>query len=305
MSESARSHSIPLPDGRVLAADDHGPIDAPVVIAHHGTPSCRLDVPGVPGSPERIGVRVITFDRPGYGRSSTLPGRQVSDAAADAAAIADALEIDRFATIGVSGGGPHALATAALLGERVTRVCVSVGLGPVEAPDFDASAALPDETVAEIRAAHAGPDVLRAFVERHSDPDTGLDVWLGQLPASDQEVLARPAVAARERAVAHEWQRSSREGWVQDSLAFFVRPWGIDPSEITQPTLLLYGDADVLVPIAHGRTLARLIPGADLWTVHGGGHWLPDQETEALGWLTRDPSKPRRSHATDGMQLRS
>jgi pimeloyl-ACP methyl ester carboxylesterase len=300
-----RSHSIPLPDGRVLAADDHGPIDAPVVIAHHGTPSCRLDVPGAPGSPERIGVRVVTFDRPAYGRSPNLPGRQVSDAAANAAAIADALGIDRFATIGVSGGGPHALATAALLGERVTRVCVSVGLGPVEAPDFDASAGLPDETVAEIRAAQAGPDVLRAFIDRHSDPLTGLDVWLGQLPASDQEVLARPLVAARERAVAHEWQRSTQEGWVQDSLALFVRPWGFQPSEVTQPLLLLYGDADVLVPIGHGHALLRLIPGSELWSVPGGGHWLPDQETEALGWLTGEASRPRRSHASDGAQLRS
>jgi pimeloyl-ACP methyl ester carboxylesterase len=301
MSESVRSHSIRLPDGRVLAADDHGPIDAPAVIAHHGTPSCRLDVPGGTGSAERTGVRVITFDRPGYGRSSDLPGRTVSDAAANAVAIAGALGIDRFATIGASGGGPHALATAALLGERVTRVCVSVGLGPVEAPEFDASAFVPVETAAEISAAQAGPETLRAFVARHSDPETGLDVWLDQLPASDQAVLARPAVHACEQAIAQEWRRVSLEGWVQDSLAFFARPWGFDLSDIGQPTLLLYGDADVLVPMAHGLALSRVIRGSELRTVPGGGHWLPDQEAEALGWLTHDQSRPR--HRTDDSQL--
>ncbi len=303
MPEAARSHAIHLSDARVLAAVDCGPIDAPVVIAHHGTPSCRLDVPGGPDGPERIGVRVITFDRPGYGRSTNLPDRTVSDAAANAAAIADALGIDAFATIGVSGGGPHALATAALLGERVTRVCASVGLGPVEPPGFDMLSGLPDETIAEIRAAQAGPGALRAFIARHSDPDTGLDQWLEHLPASDREVLARPAVQAREEAIAREWQHVSREGWVEDSLAFFARPWGFHPSEVKQPTLLLYGDADVLVPIAHGRALQRLIRNSELWRVAGGGHWLPDQEKEALSWLTSDPSRPPRSHATDGAPL--
>jgi pimeloyl-ACP methyl ester carboxylesterase len=286
-----RSHQVPLRDGRTLAVEDRGPIDAPAVIAHHGTPSCRLDVPAGPASPERIGARVITFDRPGYGLSSNLPGRTVGDAAANAEAIADALQIECFATIGVSGGGPHALATAALLPDRVTRVCVSVGLGPVESADFDLAAGMPDETLEEIRATRAGPDVLRAHVARHSDPAHGLDAWLEQLPPSDQEVLARPSVRAVEEAIAHEWQRVSIEGWVEDSLAFFARPWGFAVPDIGQPTLLLYGEADVLVPLAHGQALARLISRSHLVTVPGGGHWLPDHEADALRWLV-EPADP-------------
>jgi pimeloyl-ACP methyl ester carboxylesterase len=285
MAESARSYEFALADGRVLAVEDRGPLDGPVVIAHHGTPSCRLDVPGGAESAERNPVRVITFDRAGYGLSSSRPGRTVSDVAADVEAIADALRIGEFATIGVSGGGPHALATAALLSDRVTRVCVSVGLGPVQDPGFDAAAHLPAETVAEIRAAQAGPEVLREFVAQHADPETGLDAWLTMLPPSDRQVLARPSVRACEEAIAHDWQRVSREGWVQDTLAFFVRPWGFDLASIAQPTLLLYGDADVLVPIEHARALSRLIAGSVLRTVPGGGHWLHDHEAEALAWL--------------------
>jgi pimeloyl-ACP methyl ester carboxylesterase len=297
MAEIVRTHSIRLSDGRVIAVEDRGPLDGPIVIAHHGTPSCRLDVPGGAGGAERNGIRVITFDRAGYGLSSNRPGRTVSDVATDVAEIADELGVGRFATIGVSGGGPHALATAAVLGDRVTRVCVSVGLGPVEDPGFDAAAYLPAETVAEIRAAQAGPEVLREFVAQHADPGTGLDAWLTMLPLSDREVLARPSVRACEEAVAHDWQRVSREGWVQDTLAFFVRPWRFDPASVAQPTLLLYGDADVLVPIEHGRALSRLIAGSVLQTVPGGGHWLHDQEAEALAWLA-DPQETRASSPT-------
>jgi pimeloyl-ACP methyl ester carboxylesterase len=294
MADIVRTHSIRLSDGRVIAIEDRGPLDGPAVIAHHGTPSCRLDVPGGAESAERNGVRVITFDRAGYGLSSNRPGRTVSDVATDVAAIADELGVGRFATIGVSGGGPHALATAAALGDRVTRVCVSVGLGPVEDRGFDAAAHLPAETVAEIRAAQAGPEVLRAFVATHADPETGLDPWLEQLPPSDREVLASPSVRAREDAIARDWQRVSREGWVQDSLAFFARPWGFHPSEVDQPTVLLYGDADVLVPLEHGLALSRLIRGSMLRTVPGGGHWLPEQEAEALAWLAH-PEETRAS----------
>jgi pimeloyl-ACP methyl ester carboxylesterase len=292
MADTFRSHRIPVPDARILAVDDYGPRDAPVVIAHHGTPSCRLDVPGGAATPDQIGVRVITFDRPGYGLSTDLPGRSVSDAAANARAICDALDIEQFATIGVSGGGPHALATAALLPDRVTKVCVSVGLGPVEDPQFDLSAGMLPETLDELKAVRSGPGALRAFIAEHADPATGLDPWIEQLPRSDCEVLARPAVQAAEQAIATEWQRASIDGWVEDDLALFARPWGFAVADVAQPTLLLYGEADVLVPVSHGRALNRLIAGSRLVTIAGGGHWLLDHEALALRWLTGTGDKP-------------
>jgi pimeloyl-ACP methyl ester carboxylesterase len=288
MPDTFRSHRISMPEDRVLAVDDRGPLDGPVVIAHHGTPSCRLDVPGGPLAADKIGVRVISFDRPGYGLSTNVPGRTVSSAAENVRAIADALGIERFATIGVSGGGPHALATGALLGGRVTRVCVEVGLGPAEDPGFDIGADMLPETLEEIDAARTGPEAIRTYVEEHSDPATGLDPWLKRLPASDREVLSRPPVHAIEEAIAEEWQRVSIEGWVEDSLAFFARGWGFSVADVVQPTLLVYGEADVLVPVSHGRALSRLIAGSHLATIANGGHWLLDHEESALRWLTGD-----------------
>ena len=244
-----------------------------------------MDVPSGPAAADRTGIRVISFDRPGYGLSTNLPGRTVSDAAANARAIADALGIDRFATIGVSGGGPHAMATAALLGDRVTRLCVSAGLGPVEDPSFDVEAQMLRETIDEIRAARQGPEPLRDFIALYADPLTGLDPWLDQLPASDREVLARPSVEAVEHAVAEEWQRVGLDGWLEDDLAFYARPWGFEPQAIVQPTLLLHGEADVLVPVAHGHAVSRLISGSELVSVPDAGHWLIDHEADALRWL--------------------
>ena len=114
------SIASPSCGGGFLAIHNAGPRDAPAVISHHGTPSCRLDVPGGTLAPAATGVRVVSFDRPGYGGSTPMAGRCVADAARDAMTVADALGLEQFAVIGTSGGGPHALATAALAPERVT-----------------------------------------------------------------------------------------------------------------------------------------------------------------------------------------
>src|SRR4051812_3630131 len=102
--------SIRTADGRTIAVARWGPSGGVPVIAHHGTPMCRLDLPGSAEMLDELGVDLVTFDRAGYGRSTPLGGRSVAAAAADTAAVADAMGIDRFAVYGVSGGGPHALA---------------------------------------------------------------------------------------------------------------------------------------------------------------------------------------------------
>jgi pimeloyl-ACP methyl ester carboxylesterase len=122
---SARDFTVAVADGDQLLAREWGPSNGFPVIAHHGTPSCRLDRPGRAADDRRGEVRLISFDRPGYGGSPARPGRDVAAAACDVVAIADALGLHVFAVYGVSGGGPHALACPALLGERVTRVAVS------------------------------------------------------------------------------------------------------------------------------------------------------------------------------------
>ncbi len=290
MIDTVREVEVRAPDGRQLAVQDRGPRDGPAVIAHHGTPSCRLDVPGGMDAPWSVGVRVVTFDRPGYGRSTSMPGRRVADAATDTRAVADALGLDRFGVIGVSGGGPHALAAAAALPGRVERVCVCVGAGPDGQNGFDATADALDATRREIELARSDPDGLRAFIEDAGGAAADFAAWMSSLPPSDQAVLARPEVAAHEEAVAAELAAGGIDGWLDDDLAFFGRPWGVDFAAITAPVLLLYGGADVLVPVSHGRALAQLIPTARLLIVPGGGHWLVDEQREALAWLAGDAS---------------
>ncbi len=278
---------IEVEAGRNLAVEVVGPADGEPVVFHHGTPSCRLDLPVELADLDRLGIRLISFDRAGYGRSAPQPTRNVASVAADVAAIVDQLGVERFTTIGVSGGGPHALATAAVLGDRVRRVCVSVGLGPVGSDGFDGSEGMLPETREEIMIARGGEAPLRAFVAGCSDPEVGLDGWLRQLPPSDQAVLSRATVRDREQVVAREWQALSLDGWVHDDLALFTRPWGFELTQVKQPTLLVYGDADVLVPLEHGEKLAALLPQATLRIVPGGGHWLEDQHPPALAWLAQ------------------
>src|ERR1700761_934041 len=165
-----RTHRIATPDGRVLVVDDHGDERGPAVIGHHGTPRCRLDVPADPAWIADAGIRLVIFDRAGYGGSTNLVGRTVVDSGDDVRAVADARSIETFGVIGVSWGGPHALATAARLGDRVTRLCVCSGLAPAAIAGFDAEAGLPDATLEELRAARTSPEALRGFVERHADP---------------------------------------------------------------------------------------------------------------------------------------
>src|SRR3954462_13258439 len=125
--------TIALPDGRTLAYGEWGDPQGRPVVTCHGTPGCRLNRHPNQDLVRSTGARVITFDRPGYGQSTRLPGRRVVDVVPDAAALADALGLDTFAVVGGSGGGPHALAIAASLPERVTRVACIVGVAPFEA----------------------------------------------------------------------------------------------------------------------------------------------------------------------------
>jgi len=277
-------HRVEVASDLVLHVREFGPADAPAVIHHHGTPSCSLDVPGGwYGVPP--GVRVVTFDRPGYAESPNRPGRSVADAGRWSEAIADALGIAEFAVMGVSGGGPHAAATAAVLGDRVTRLCVSVGLGPVGLPGFMWEEGMPAESVAEARCAIRGESDLRAFVGALMHQEDPMSEWMRQLPPSDQEILGRPEVAPEEAVVSAHALAAGIDGWVEDELAFFHRDWGVDLATITARTLLLYGAADVLVPHTHGDAMARAIGHGQLVKVPEAGHWMRDVEPDVLRWL--------------------
>lgn len=286
-----RTFQVTLADGRVLLVDERGPRDGPVVISQHGTPSSRRSVLGGWSRPAEFGVRHVSYDRPGYGGSTPSAGRSVADAARDVEELADLLGVGSFAGIGMSGGGPHALACTALLGDRVTRTLVAVGAGPIHLPDFDWRAGMSPLNREEIDLALSDPAALERWIEREIDAEVGVDLALGSfldaLPPCDREVVQRPDVQAEERADNEACFAQRARGWLADDLAL-VGDWGFELSSITGPVSLWYGADDVLVPQSHGERLADLIPGAELHVLPGRGHWLDDEARSMYSWILRE-----------------
>lgn len=276
--------------GRTLAYAQIGDFDGTPVFVLHGTPGSRLN--GRHPHPSRVaaaGLRVITYDRPGYGRSSRHPGRAVVDCVADITAIADALGIEQFVVTGGSGGGPHALAAAARLPQRVIRAECNVSGAPYDAPGLDWFAGMDPENVKEFRWALKGEETLVRELQREADEmlsrlDDDPASVLGdfQLPAADRAVL-------QDRIVGERLRRSMREalapgvwGWVDDDLAL-IAPWGFEVAEIRVPVQVRYGLGDVLAPAGHGEWLARHVPNANVIVDHEAGHLsTPDEQLERL-----------------------
>jgi pimeloyl-ACP methyl ester carboxylesterase len=269
-------HEVRAPGGLTLAVEEGGDPDGVAVLHHHGTPGSRvLDPRWVADAAER-GIRLIGYDRAGYGESDRRPGRTVADIAADAAAIADALGIDRFATWGASGGGPHALACAALLGDRVVAAATIAGAAPFDAPDLDFMAGMGEDNVQEFAAAIAGESTLRPLVEAMSAGLLG--ATSEQLVESLRTVLSPPDVAVVSGELADFLLASigtgiggGVDGWIDDDLAF-VKPWGFDPAAISAPLQVWQGEQDLMVPAAHGKWLVSHLPGAEARISAGDGH---------------------------------
>jgi pimeloyl-ACP methyl ester carboxylesterase len=265
-------HELRTPDGRTLQVTDAGG-DGPVVVWHAGSPQTGALIPPVLAAAESAGARLVTWARPGYGASTRRPGRSVADAAADVAVVADALGLARFAAVGYSGGGPHALAGAALLPDRVSAVATLAGVAPDPGSDdwFTGMA-----SAAALQAAREGLDA-RAALPDDFDPQSFVD--------ADWAALDGPWAALGEDA-----QAGGREGpfgLIDDDVAF-ARPWGIDLAALRAPVLLVQGDADRVVPPSHVRLLADLLPHAEVRIRPGDGHVsvlaaLP----EVLAWAVR------------------
>jgi pimeloyl-ACP methyl ester carboxylesterase len=284
-------HRIASPDGRTLAVAEWGDPSGRPLIAIHGTPSGRLSRWRDQTIYARAGVRRITFDRAGYGLSTRRPGRTVSDIVDDVATIADALGIDRFAVTGRSGGGPHSLACAALIPNRVLRCAAVVAVAPFDAEGLDWFAGQTPGNVTEGKLALAGEAPLRVKLE--ADRRTMLDRIAGgatdtlpddyKLSESDRREQAKDREVLAE--VLPDALRPGVDGWVDDDLAF-VAPWGFDVASIAVPTSLWYGRADTLVPAAHGDWLAGHIPGVEVFASEFG-HFGDDAHAEReLSWLT-------------------
>jgi len=270
---------LTLDDGATLHVYDTGPAggdDRLAVFWHHGTPN--LGAPPAPLFPasERLGLRWVSYDRPGYGGSTPCPGRSVGSAAGYVAAVADSLGIERFALMGHSGGGPHALACGALLPDRAVAVVSGAGLAPFDAEGLDWFAGMVPSGVASLSAAAEG----RAAKERHEASDAEYDPEFtpADLAALGGEwswfgSVVGPAVAA------------GPGGLIDDDLAY-VSPWGFDPAGVAVPVLLLHGGRDRIVPSSHGEWLAARCPSAELRLSPDDGHIsILTSAPAALAWL--------------------
>jgi pimeloyl-ACP methyl ester carboxylesterase len=291
--------TLETPDGRTLAYAVWGDPGGFPILGLHGTPGCRLERWPHEDLFVELGVCSVTHDRAGYGRSDRRRGRRVADEVDDVRSIADELGFDRFGVTGGSGGGPHALACAALLPDRVVRATCRVGVAPLGDPGLEEDewlAGMDSENVKEFGWARAGEDVLTRELEAEDarikervaiDPSTALEGF--DLSESDRAYMARPETMQITRESTFERSRNGVGGWVDDDLAF-LQPWGFDVAAISVPVLIWYGATDVLVPRSHGEWLASNVPGClvklDDDAGHMGGNPV-DDITQNVRWLSR------------------
>jgi pimeloyl-ACP methyl ester carboxylesterase len=233
-------------DGRTLCYVDWGPADGYPVFSLHGAPGCRLSVRGV-DQIRSLGCRLVTYDRPGNGRSDRRPGRDASDCVSDVEAVADALGLREFAVVGGSAGSHHALAVAARLPSRVSRAAALGAIAPLEVLGWDESSRLQDEeTIHYLRICAKGGEAAAAF--------------LGEMDA-EMRTAADPNTV--EGAAVLEQTRNGVWGWVDDELACQI-PWGFDPAEVTAPAAIWSNPHDTVTPPNHAEWLVDAMPSAFL-----------------------------------------
>lgn len=270
------SMTVSRPRGGALEVRVDGDARDRPFVFHGGTPSAVVANPLMAAAAQHAGLRLVTYSRPGYAGSTPAPGRSVAAAAADVAAILDALDDEHFVTMGWSGGGPHALACAALLANRCLAAATVAGVAPYDAVGLDWMDGMAAENVEEFSAAIAGTARLRPLLETYAAGLADLQgpevaAALGTLVSDvDKAVLtgkfAEISAASLRRSIS-----TGIEGWHDDDLAF-AKPWGFELATIRPPVALWQGDQDRMVPFAHGRWLAQHIPGVRAHLQPGEGH---------------------------------
>lgn len=274
-----REVDLDRPDGGVLHVYDAGGGGLPLVW-HHGTPNIGRPPEPLSADAQRLGLRWVGYDRPGYGGSTPRPGRDVASAAVDVATLADALDLGRYAVMGHSGGGPHALASAALHPERVVAAVLCASLAPPDAEGLDWFAGMVPSGVRVLSAASHGREARAEAEAEEYDP---------QFTASDLATLVGPW--GWFGSVVGPGVANGPDPGIDDDVAYASR-WGFGVADISAPTLLLHGTEDGIAPVTHGRWLADRILRAELREVPGAGHIsVMDSSVGALEWLAEQAAR--------------
>jgi pimeloyl-ACP methyl ester carboxylesterase len=280
---------LTLSSGRRLGWAEYGERGGRPVVALHGLPGSRRQRHPDDGIARALGARMLHLERPGFGVSDPAPGRTLAGWARDVAEACDSLGVTTIRLVGVSGGGPYALACAALLGSRVERVAVVSGIGPPRAmrsgrysPFVRLGFALAPRGAWTVRPFAA---LARALARRL--PERYFELLGAGLNAADRRIFAR-------REIQRMFAEDMSEAFAQSSaamaedLALVASPWDFDPGAIRAPLALWHGTEDRVVPAAAAQAVAAKVPHAELRLLEGEGHFLVfDRLGEILGWLMR------------------
>jgi pimeloyl-ACP methyl ester carboxylesterase len=274
MNPDPETIALNLPDERVLEVIVSGPPDGVPLIWHHGTPGCARQFRYRQYETHERGLRYVTYTRAGAAGSTRRRGRSVADIAEDVAAILDHLDADRCLVGGSSGGGPHALATGALLPDRVAAVLCVCGIKPYVG-ESDFLDGMGEANVEEFELALQGEEALRPFVMEdragiiNGDAEEIIETLATLLPEVDRAVIRGEAgldiIRGLQEGVVEV------DGWIDDDLAF-TREWGFDPRELTVPVSVWQGREDLMVPFHHAEWLVSNVPGAVPHLLEGEGH---------------------------------
>lgn len=291
---------LQLSDGRTLHLYDTGTDDTGGQLAvfwHHGTPNIGAPPEPLFDASTRLGIRWVSFDRLGYGGSTTLPGRNVASAAECVSSIADSLGIETFAVMGHSGGGPHALACAALLPDRVLAVVSVAGLAPFDAAGLDWFQGMTPSGIAALNAATQGREAKERY--ETSDPEFDPEMF------TPEDHAALSGSWSWLNSVVGPAMEAGPGGLIDDDIAY-VAAWGFDPTKIAVPTLLLHGGQDRVVPSSHAEWLANHIDTAELRLYPEDGHIsVLNSGESAMEWLRGKPIEPESCAAAEpGTTLR-
>jgi pimeloyl-ACP methyl ester carboxylesterase len=282
---------IATPDGRRLRVEEAGDPNGMPVLMYHGTPGAgHLYRPWVADATER-GIRLIGYDRPGYGQSTPQPGRTVADCAADVRAIAGGLGIDRLGVWGISGGGPHALACAALLPDLVVAVGSLAAPAPYGAPGLDYFTGMGEENVDDTKLSLEDEPAARAKLIE--DRERMLTMTAVDMMQAFPTLVSAVDAAALTPELGEYLVHCSRDGlapggdgWWDDGIAH-LHAWGFDLESIRIPVQLWHGRHDRFVPFQHGEWLASKIPGVEAHLTDEDGHLTLYQRRvgEVHAWL--------------------
>ncbi|MGZ5850072.1 MAG: alpha/beta fold hydrolase [Methyloceanibacter sp.] len=274
-AEDRTSLTLRLPDGRRLSYAEFGDPRGLPVLAIHGTPGSRFMFGLTDDAARERGLRVIAPDRPGYGHSEYRRNTSLTRSAEDFISLADALALERLAVIGVSGGGPHAIATVSAMRDRVALLALVSPVGPIA------------ECRKQVRMSRMhrliftrmgrSPQACATFfwslrgMVRWA-PGVAYRALQQRVTRSDQGVLGRPEVKANLQAAIREGLRPGIKGALQD-LRLFCSPWGLSLAEIDVPSVMWQGSDDTIVPPSAAYHLAAQLPNCRLDVIQQAGHY--------------------------------